>query len=62
MIQNSKRFVNYSVSDHELLKKIIYNVGKVTNSPTHFAPAYLIGSNMLRAYLFFIYEHSRQKY
>ena len=35
--------------------------GKVTKSPPHlgghFASAYLVGSNMLRAYLFFIYAH-----
>ena len=40
--------------------KIIYDVGKLQRAhPTlrgHFASAYLVGSNMLRAYLFFIYE------
>ena len=25
----------------------------------HFAPAYLVGGNMLRAYLFFIYDPAR---
>ena len=58
-IQNSTRFVNYSVIDHELLNKIIYDVGKIQRAhPTlrgHFAPAYLVGSNMLREDLFFIY-------
>ena len=60
IIQNSIRFVNYSVIDHKLLNKTIYDVGKVTRAhPTlhgHFAPTYLVGNNMLRAYLFFIYE------
>ena len=46
------------------MNKIIYDVGKVTKSPStlrgHFAPAYLLGSNMLRAYLFFIYECSKE--
>ena len=37
IIQNSIRFVNYSVIDHELLNKIIYDVGKVTKSPSHLA-------------------------
>ena len=27
----------------------------------HFAPAYLVGSNMLRAYLFFIYESTTHR-
>ena len=57
--QNLIIFVNYSVIDHELLNKIIYDVGKLQRAhPTlrgHFASAYLVGSNMLRAYLFFIY-------
>ena len=56
----SIRFVNYSVIDHELLNKIIYDVGKLQRAhPTlrgHFASAYLVGSNMLSAYLFFIYD------
>ena len=59
VIQNSMEFVNYSVVDHELLNKIIYDVGKLQRAhPTlrgHFASAYLVRSNMLRAYLFFIY-------
>ena len=55
IMQKSVRFVNYSVIDHELLNKIIYDVWKVPKSPSHLAPAYLVGSNMLRAYLFFIY-------
>ena len=29
IIQNSMKFVNYSVIDHELLNKIIYDVGKI---------------------------------
>ena len=37
VIQNSIKFVNYSVIDHELLSKIIYDVGKVTKSPSHLA-------------------------
>ena len=41
------------------MNKIIYDVGKLQRAhPTsrgHFAYAYLVGSNMLRAYLFFIY-------
>ena len=45
--------------DHELLNKIIYDVGKLQRAHLtlrgYFAPAFLIGSNMLRAYLFFIY-------
>ena len=45
--QNSIRFVNYSVIDHELLN--------LSHLHGHFAPAYLVGSNVLRAYLFFIY-------
>ena len=53
-------FVNYSVIDHELSNKIIYDVGKVTKSPSQLArtlaPAYLGGSNKLMAYLFFIYD------
>ena len=57
---NGIGFVNYSVIDHELLNKIIYDVGKLQRAhPTlrgHFA--YLVGSNMLRAYLFFIYAKS----
>ena len=35
MIQNSLKLVNYSDIDHELLNKIIYDVGKVTKSPFH---------------------------
>ena len=62
IIQNSKRFVNYSVIDHELLNKIILMLGKLQGAhPTlrsHFPPAYLVGRNMLRAYLFFIYGES----
>ena len=27
----------------------------------HFAPTYLVGSNMLRAYQFFIYDYKDQK-
>ena len=27
----------------------------------HFAPIYLVGSNMLRAYLFFIYDNYTEK-
>ena len=42
------------------LAKLIMMLGKLQRAhPTlrgHFAPAYLVGSNMLRAYLFFIYE------
>ena len=56
-IVNSVKFENYSVIDHELLNKIIYDVGKVTKSPSHlawFASAYLGRSNKLRTYLFFI--------
>ena len=52
-------FVNYSVIDHELLNKNYLWCGKVTKSPPHlawsFVSAYLVGSNMLRAYLFFMY-------
>ena len=33
MIQNSMKFVNYSVIDHELLNKIIYDVGKSYKEP-----------------------------
>ena len=29
--------LNDSVIDHELLNKIIYNLGKITNSPSHLA-------------------------
>ena len=51
-----------TVIDHELLNKIIYDVGKLQRAqPTlrgHFASAYLVGSNMLRAYLFFIYAYN----
>ena len=67
-MQNSIKFVNYSVIDQELLNKIIYDVGKVTKSPSHlewsFSPAQLVGSNKLRAYLFFIYARtfSTEKY
>ena len=51
-------FVNHSVIDHELLNKIINDVGKVTKSPSHLAWSFcLVGSYMLRAYLFFIYEY-----
>ena len=46
-------------NNHEFLNKIIYDVGKLQRAhPTlrgHFASAYLVGSNMLRAYIFFIY-------
>ena len=60
IIQHNIRFVNYSVIDHELLNKIIYDVGKLQrahpNLRGHFASAYLVGSNMLRAYIFFIYD------
>ena len=34
LIQNSRKFVNYSVIDHELLKNIIYDVGKSYKDPT----------------------------
>ena len=41
------------------MNKIIHDVGKLQRAhPTlrgHFASAYLVGSNMRRAYLFFIY-------
>ena len=37
IIQNGIRFVSYSVIDHELLNKIIYDVGKFTKSPSHLA-------------------------
>ena len=41
------------------MNKTIYDVGKLQRAhPTlrgHFASAYLVGSDMLRAYLFFIY-------
>ena len=33
MIQNSMKIENYSVIDHELLNKIIDDVGKVAKSP-----------------------------
>ena len=33
IIQNSMKFVNYSVIDHELLNKIIYDVGKIYKEP-----------------------------
>ena len=33
IIQNSMKFVNYSVIDHELLNKIIYDVGKSYKEP-----------------------------
>ena len=59
IIQNSIKFMNYSVIDNELLTKLFMMLGKLQKAhPTlrgHFAPAYLVGSNMLRAYLFFIY-------
>ena len=59
------KFVNYSVIDHELLNKIIHEVGKVTKSPSHLAWSfcsrlYLAGSNKRRAYLFFIYGQQTQ--
>ena len=50
-----KNSINYSVIDYELLNKIIYDVGKSYKERGHFALAYLVGSNKLRAYLFFIY-------
>ena len=41
--------------------KLFMRLGKLQRAhPTlrgHFTPAYLVGSNMLRAYLFFIYGH-----
>ena len=37
IIQNSIKLINNSVIDHELLNKIIYDVGKVTKSPYHLA-------------------------
>ena len=37
VIQNSLKFVNYSVIDHELMNKNIYDVRKVTKSPPHLA-------------------------
>ena len=52
--ENRIKFVNHIVIDHELLDKIIYDVGKVTRSG-HLAPAYLDEINKIRAYLFFIY-------
>ena len=33
VIQNSIKFVNYSGIDHELLNKIIYDVGKIYKEP-----------------------------
>ena len=59
VIQHTKKFENYGDIDHALLNKIIYDVGKLKRAhPTlrgHFDSAYLVGRNMLRAYLFFIY-------
>ena len=34
-IQNSIKFVNYSIIDHEFFNKIISNVGKITKSPSN---------------------------
>ena len=43
IIQNSIQFVNCSAFDHELLNKIIYDVGKLQRAHHtlrgHFAPA-----------------------
>ena len=58
------KFVNYCVIDHELLNKIIYDVSKSYKEPItptlrgHFGPAYLVGSNKLRAYLFLLYGYT----
>ena len=47
--------MNYSTIDHELLNKIICDLGKVVrgtpNQSVNFSPAYLGGSDKLRVFL-----------
>ena len=52
-IQNSIKFVNYSA-----IEKLFMMLGKLQRA--HFAPSYLVESDMLRAYLSFIYGHDTE--